>query len=109
MEKDKGSNENQQGAVNRSASQQGDKTRAQQAKTAQSGESGKEGQHGPNHDPADIREHHDPGKDRLFEGRQQHDDAEKESERTRLSRDINKHKHASGDNDANREPDVTGK
>ncbi len=109
MAKDRKNDGDRQGAVNRSASQQGDETRGQQATTAQSGESGKKGQRGPNHDPADIREHNDAGKDRLFEGRQQHDDAEKESERTRLSRDINKHKHESGDNDANREPDVTGK
>ena len=109
MANDKESDGNQQGTVNRSATQRGDKTRAQQAKTAQSGEREEKGQRGPNHDPADIREHNVGGKDRLFEGRQQHDDAEKESERTRLSRDINKHKHESGDNDANREPDVTGK
>lgn len=84
---------NQQGAVNRSASQQGDKTRARQAEIAQSGESEKKGQRGPNHDPADIREHNDAGKDRLFEDREQHDEAEKNSEKTRKSRDDDRHDH----------------
>jgi hypothetical protein len=48
---------------------------------------------GPGHDPAEIRKHDDVGKDRLFEGRQQHDDAEKQSEKTRLARDVQRHDH----------------
>jgi hypothetical protein len=48
---------------------------------------------GPRHDPAKIRKHDDVGKDRLFEDRQQHDDAEKHSERTRLAKDIQRHDH----------------
>lgn len=48
---------------------------------------------GPGHDPAEIRKHDDEGKDRLFEGREQHDDAEKSSEKTRLARDIARHDH----------------
>jgi hypothetical protein len=48
---------------------------------------------GPGHDPAEIRKHDDVGKDRLFEGRQQHDDAEKNSEKTRLARDVDRHDH----------------
>ena len=48
---------------------------------------------GAGHDP-DIAKHDDAGKDRLFEGRQQHDEAEKNSEKTRLARDIQHHKHA---------------
>ena len=48
---------------------------------------------GPSHDPAEIRKHDDVGKDRLFEGRQQHDEADKNSEKTRLSRDIDRHNH----------------
>lgn len=48
---------------------------------------------GPGHDPAEIAKHDDLGKDRLFEGRQQHDDAEKNSERTRLARDVARHDH----------------
>ena len=41
----------------------------------------------------DEEQHDDEGKHRLFEGRQQHDDAEKTSEKTRLSRDIEEHGH----------------
>ncbi len=48
---------------------------------------------GAGHDPAEIRKHDDAGKDRLFEGRQQHDEAEKNSEKTRLAKDVDKHAH----------------
>lgn len=48
---------------------------------------------GPRHDPAEIRAHDTTGKDRLFEDRQQHDDAEKTSEKTRLARDKYRHGH----------------
>lgn len=48
---------------------------------------------GAGHDPNEIRKHDDAGKDRLFEGRQQHDDAEKNSEKTRLARDVARHDH----------------
>ncbi len=49
---------------------------------------------GPGHDPAEIRKHDDEGKDRLFEGRQQHDEAEKNSEKSRLAKDVAKHDHS---------------
>ena len=49
---------------------------------------------GPQHDPAEIRQHDDAGKDRLFEGRQQHDEAEKNSEKSRLAKDVDRHHHA---------------
>ncbi|HWL38916.1 MAG TPA: hypothetical protein VNO75_01665 [Gemmatimonadaceae bacterium] len=52
---------------------------------------------GPGLDPAEIRKHDDVGKDRLFEGRQQHDDAEKNSEKTRLARDVDRHDHSVDD------------
>jgi hypothetical protein len=48
---------------------------------------------GPGHDPAEIRKHDDAGKDRLFEGREQHDEADKNSEKNRLARDVARHKH----------------
>jgi hypothetical protein len=48
---------------------------------------------GPGHDPAEIRKHDDPGKDRLFEGREQHDEAEKNSEKGRLAKDVARHDH----------------
>ena len=48
---------------------------------------------GPGHDAEEIRKHDDAGKDRLFEGRQQHDDAEKNSEKSRLAKDVARHDH----------------
>lgn len=45
------------------------------------------------HDADKIRKHDDPGKDRLFEHREQRDDAEKQSEKTRLARDVARHDH----------------
>ena len=56
---------------------------------------------GPRHDPAEIRKHDDVGKDRLFEDRQQHDDAEKNSEKTRLAKDVARHDHPVDDDIAN--------
>jgi hypothetical protein len=47
----------------------------------------------PTHDPEHIRQHSDTGKDRLFEGREQHDEAEKNSEKTRLAKDVDRHNH----------------
>ena len=49
---------------------------------------------GTHHDPAEIRKHDDVGKDRLFEDREQHDEAEKNSEKTRLARDVDRHDHS---------------
>lgn len=48
---------------------------------------------GPRYEPGEIRKHDTPGKDRLFADRQQHDDAEKLSEKTRLARDMDRHGH----------------
>jgi len=48
---------------------------------------------GPRHDPEKIRQHDDTGRDRLFEGREQHDEAEKNSEKERLARDAQRHHH----------------
>jgi hypothetical protein len=45
------------------------------------------------HDPEKIRQHDDAGKDRLFEGRIQRDDADKESDRNRLDKDVARHHH----------------
>lgn len=60
----------------------------------------KHGAAGPGHDPKEIRKHDDAGKDRLFEGRQQHDDAEKNSEKTRLAKDVDRHDHPVDDHHA---------
>ena len=48
---------------------------------------------GAGHDPEQIKQHDDAGKDRLFEGRQQHDEAEKNSEKSRLAKDTQRHHH----------------
>jgi len=48
---------------------------------------------GRHHDPAEVAKHDDAGKDRLFEGREQHDEADKNSEKTRLARDVQRHRH----------------
>lgn len=48
---------------------------------------------GPGHDAEKTSRHDDHGKDRLFEGRQQHDDAERKSEKNRLARDVARHDH----------------
>ena len=49
------------------------------------------------HDPAKVQRHDDVGKDRLFEDRQQHDEAEKNSEKTRHARDVDRHGHGGGE------------
>lgn len=49
------------------------------------------------HDPAKIARHDDTGKDRLFEEREQHDDAEQASERSRREKDVAKHDHPVSD------------
>ncbi len=65
---------------------------ADEAKAAEKAVDTKHGA-GPGHDPSKIARHDDAGKDRLFEHREQHDDAEKESERSRLAKDVAKHDH----------------
>lgn len=59
---------------------------------------GNRGAFGGHHDPAHIREHSDKGRDRLFEDREQHDEAEKNSEKTRLARDVQRHEHSVDEN-----------
>ena len=96
MGKNKDNKGRQQGALDHAPSQQGRKTRARQAEIAQSGNPLNE-RIGPQYDPADIRAHDTPGKDRLFADREQHDDADKNSEKTRLARDLDRHNHSSED------------
>lgn len=47
----------------------------------------------PTHDPEEIRKHDDTGKDRMFEGREQHDEADMKSEKNRLAKDQARHNH----------------
>jgi len=44
-------------------------------------------------DADEVRKHDDVGRDRLFEGREQHDEADKNSEKNRLARDNQRHGH----------------
>ncbi len=102
MGKNKDNKGIQQGALNRAPSQQGDVTRARQAEIAQTSNPVSE-RTGPQHDPEEIRQHDTTGKDRLFEGREQHDDADKNSEKTRLARDLDRHNHLPNDELSQRE------
>ena len=54
-------------------------------------------------------EHDDAGKDRLFEGREQHDEAEKNSEKSRLAKDVAEHHHAVDDDTADAGTDASAK
>jgi hypothetical protein len=93
MAKNKQNSGNQQAEVNHSESQHGDKTLSRAAEISQTSDADRKAT-GPRHDPEQIRSHSDEGKDRLFEDREQHDEAEKNSEKTRLARDIDRHGHA---------------
>lgn len=70
---------------------------ADEADTA--GKSAKSGSHA-GHDPKEIAKHDDSGKDRMFEGREQRDDADMKSEKNRLSKDQDRHKHDADDTEA---------
>ena len=45
------------------------------------------------YDPSEVAKHDDVGKDRMFEDREQHDEADKNSEKNRLARDVQRHGH----------------
>ena len=96
MGKNKQQGGRQQGATRHAPSQHGPKTRARQADIAHTTNERKRTP-GPSYDPEEIRAHDDKGKDRLFENRQQHDEADKNSEKTRLARDLDRHRHTAGD------------
>lgn len=82
----------QQGAAGHAPGQHGDKTRSHIARMSQTSNP-EESRSAPRYDPAEIREHDKKGRSRLFEDRQQHDDADKNSEKTRLARDVDRHDH----------------
>jgi len=54
----------------------------------------------PGHDAEDISKHNDTGKDRMFEGREQHDQADMRSEKNRLAKDQARHNHPVDGEDA---------
>lgn len=93
MSKNKKNGGNQASAQRHAEGQHGQKTInfLRKQHTERGGSSAEEA--GPRHDPAEIRQHDTPGKDRLFADREQHDDAEKLSEKTRLARDKDRHGH----------------
>lgn len=45
------------------------------------------------HDADAVAKHDDKGKDRMFEGREQHDQADMKSEKNRLAKDLARHDH----------------
>lgn len=47
----------------------------------------------PGHDAEAVAKHDDKGKDRMFEGREQHDEADMKSEKNRLAKDLARHDH----------------
>ncbi|MEJ7811145.1 MAG: hypothetical protein WKG32_12100 [Gemmatimonadaceae bacterium] len=90
MGKNKENDGKQQGAVRKAEGQHGDKTHARFQEQIHSSRA-KSG--GPGDDAAGDPTHADEGEHRLFEGREQHDEGEKNSEKTRLSKDIQRHHH----------------
>jgi hypothetical protein len=50
-------------------------------------------EHHPGHDAEKISKHDDKGKDRMFQGREQRDDADMESEKNRLAKAKASHDH----------------
>lgn len=54
----------------------------------------------PGHDAEEISKHDDKGKDRMFEGREQHDEADMKSEKNRLAKDQARHDHPTEGEDA---------
>jgi hypothetical protein len=92
MGKNRDNHGRQQSATNHPPRLHGDETLSHIAETSQTSNPLRD--RGPRHDPDEIRAHaHHEGKSRLFEDRQQHDEAEETSEQTRLSRDRQRHKH----------------
>ena len=76
---------NQKGAQRHPEGAHGDKAHAHLQEQLRSGSSGTPREDDTSHDEA--------GKHRLFEGREQHDEADRNSEKNRLDRDITEHGH----------------
>jgi hypothetical protein len=100
----------QQGATDHAPSQQGSKTRARQAEIANTPSDVNAAGVSRKQDPAaEVRRHDTAGHDRLFEDRQQHDEAEKNSEKTRAARDVDRHAHQPEDELSHRNRESTSK
>lgn len=63
----------------------------------------------PRYDPEEMEAHAPPGKHRLFEGRTQHDEADLNSEKIRLVRDVERHDHVDDDEVSTRSMRATAK
>ena len=83
----------QKGAQTHAPSDHGDKTRARQREILQSGGESREPREPREPRNAESPTHGTEGKQRLFEQREQRDEAERNSEKNRLSRDIDAHGH----------------
>lgn len=115
MAKSKRSSGRQQGAVG-DPNHHGPKTTARINEMLTHPETGPRGdaaraepKHSPRYDPDEIASHDTVGKDRLFEDRQQFDEAEMQSEKTRRAKDIERHKHTSSDELTQRSVRAKGK
>jgi len=95
MGKNRNQNGRQQGAQQHAVGEHGPATRAAiRARLNSRGAKDESAERKREHyDPAEIRAHDKAGGDRLFERRKQHDEAEENSEKTRLARDFDRHKH----------------
>lgn len=80
----------QKGAQQHAQGMHGPKSRAHLIDQLQSGTQGEEGDA---RSARDATSHGEPGKHRLFEQREQHDEADQNSERNRLEKDIQDHGH----------------
>lgn len=92
MTNQKKNHEKSRGPVQHAPSLKGDKTLSQLAENTNT-PGARSDNSGPRYDPDEIRAHDTTGRDRLFEGREQHDDADKNSEKTRHARDVDRHHH----------------
>ena len=92
MGKNKENAGRQQGPTDHAPGQHGRKTISRLEEIAHSGK-GADAEKLPKYDPEKIARHDDKGRDRLFENREQHDEADINSEKTRLSRDLDRHNH----------------
>ena len=110
MGKNKQNDGIQQGALDHAPSQQGEKTRSRQAEIANTPSNVNAAGVSEQRDVAEeVRRHDTVGHDRLFEDRQQHDEAEKNSEKTRLAKDVDRHHHGSEDELSHRNRESSSK
>ena len=70
-----------------------DKKLDQSAEAAEASEKAAASHAHAGHDAKEIAKHDDTGKDRMFEGRVQHDEADMKSEKRRLAKDQARHNH----------------